>query len=69
MNINEYLKKILWRRFIIGLIIGGAGGFAYYYFVGCKSGTCAITSDPYISILYGMFMAGVLAFKTKKSTE
>ncbi len=35
--------------------IGGAGGFLYYYFVGCASGTCAITSNPYASIAMGGF--------------
>jgi hypothetical protein len=40
-------------RYIIGGIVGAAAGFLYYRFVGCASGTCPITSNPYISTVYG----------------
>ncbi|MCX6287645.1 MAG: YtxH domain-containing protein [Bacteroidetes bacterium] len=36
--------------------LGGLGGFLYFYFVGCASGTCAITSNPYASIAFGGFL-------------
>ena len=32
---------------ITGLITGAIGGYLYYYFDGCVSGTCPITSNPY----------------------
>jgi len=41
-----------WRPFL-GIVIGGLAGFLYYYFVGCSSGSCPITSNPYMSIIYG----------------
>ena len=44
-----------WRPFL-GVLIGGIAGFTYFYFVGCKSGSCAITSSPYMSVLWGGFM-------------
>jgi hypothetical protein len=44
---------------LIGGAIGAAAGFLYYYFVGCRSGTCAITSNPYFSVLYGL-IAGIV---------
>lgn len=46
---------------LVGLAMGALGGYAYYYFVGCASGTCAITSNPLNSTLYGAMMGG-LAF-------
>lgn len=50
---------------ILGIIIGGIGGYAYYHFIGCNSGTCAITSKPLNSTAYGMIM-GYLLFSIAK---
>ena len=44
----------------IGIILGLIAGYAYYHFVGCASGTCAITSKPLNSTLYGGMMGGLL---------
>lgn len=44
----------------IGIAIGLVAGYAYYHFVGCASGTCAITSKPLNSTLYGGMMGGLL---------
>lgn len=40
--------------------VGGLLGYLYYRFVGCKSGVCPITSNPYISILYGAAMGFIM---------
>lgn len=62
----EFLKK---NKFIIlGSIIGAISGYAYYHFIGCASGTCAITSKPLNSSLYGSFMGGLL-FSYLKTEE
>lgn len=44
----------------IGAIIGAIAGYAYYHYVGCTSGYCAITSKPLNSTLYGSLMGGLL---------
>jgi hypothetical protein len=51
-----------------GVLLGAVAGYAYYSFVGCASGTCAITSKPLNSTLYGALMGGLLfnLFATKK---
>lgn len=38
---------------LLGVIVGAVLGYTYYYFVGCSSGTCSITSKPLNSTLYG----------------
>jgi len=45
---------------ILGVFVGAVGGFLYYQFIGCASGTCAITSNPWNSTLYGSLMGGLL---------
>lgn len=53
---------------IIGVLLGFVGGYLYYHFIGCNSGTCAITSKPLNSTLYGGLMGGLLLnmFQKKK---
>ena len=63
----EFFKSLtVWHKRSIAAIIGGAGGYAYYYYIGCMGGTCAITSNPYISTMYGMLIATLLVSSTKK---
>lgn len=45
---------------VFGVIIGAIGGFLYYYFVGCVSGTCQITSNPVNSTLYFSVLGGLV---------
>jgi hypothetical protein len=67
----EFFKSLtVWHKRAIVAVVGGAGGYAYYYYIGCISGTCAITSNPYISTMYGMVMGALLVNSPKrKATE
>lgn len=49
-----------YKTIIIGAVSGVVTGYAYYYFIGCANGTCAITSNPVNSSLYGAFMGGLV---------
>lgn len=53
---------------VIGIFVGAVAGFLYWKLVGCDSGTCAITSNPTSSTLYGAMMGGLLfsIFKTNQ---
>ncbi|MFD2910224.1 DUF6132 family protein [Flavobacterium ardleyense] len=44
----------------IGIVVGLIAGYLYYQQIGCESGTCAITSKPLNSTLYGGLMGGLL---------
>ncbi|MDB4264530.1 DUF6132 family protein [bacterium] len=44
----------------IGVVIGALEGYIYYAEIGCISGTCAITSKPLNSTLYGDLMGRLL---------
>jgi hypothetical protein len=44
----------------IGVVIGAIAGYLYYFYIGCASGTCAITSKPLNSTIYGSAMGGLL---------
>lgn len=52
----------------IGILLGAVAGYLYWYYIGCTSGSCAITSSPVNSTLYGALMGGLLlnTFETKK---
>lgn len=54
------------------MAVGGVGGFLYWYFVGCATGTCPITSHWYTNTLYGMLLGWLIgdlieSFRKKKS--
>ena len=48
-------------QILIGAVLGGGLGFAYYKFVGCSSGACPLTSHPVISSIYGAVLGALIA--------
>lgn len=64
--IKAFITKHILK--IAGITTGALGGYLYYYFIGCNSGACPITSNPYISILYGALL-GYLIFDMFKKKE
>jgi len=54
MNSEWKPKMTLLVRMLIGGAVGAALGFAMYKFVGCKTGTCPLTANPFIAMtIYG----------------
>ncbi|MCE2656020.1 MAG: DUF6132 family protein [Sediminibacterium sp.] len=45
---------------LVGVVVGALGGFLYWNYIGCASGTCMITSKPINSTLYGALMGYLL---------
>jgi len=58
--------NITYIKWTIAIALGAAAGYAYYYFVGCNSGSCAITSSPVNSTIYGAVMGGLVLNMFKK---
>ncbi|MBN1294239.1 MAG: YtxH domain-containing protein [Candidatus Latescibacteria bacterium] len=48
-------------RMIVGPVAGAAVGFVYYKFIGCSSGACPITSNPWASMIYGAILGFMIA--------
>lgn len=46
---------------LIAVGIGGLLGYVYYRFVGCATGACPITRNPYTSIIYGALIGFLIA--------
>jgi len=65
---KNILKKIPLLS-VAGLILGAIGGYIYYIKVGCVSGTCAITSNPWMSTIWGAAMGYLLfdMFRKRKT--
>jgi len=48
-------------RFLFGILIGGGLGFLWYKTIGCSTGACPLTSNPYTSIVYGAVLGALFA--------
>ena len=61
------LKKVL--RPSLFALGGMAVGLAYYFLVGCSTGSCAITSNPVRSMLYmgliGLLLSGIFGKRSE----
>nr|WP_321521582.1 DUF6132 family protein [uncultured Macellibacteroides sp.] len=54
---------------IIGSVIGAVGGYLYWHYIGCLSGTCPITSSPVMSTIWGAIIGGLLLSMFKKDKK
>ena len=64
---ENFIKK--YKLGLIGIVLGGILGYAYYHFIGCNTGTCAITSKPINSSVYGMVMGYIILSTFEKTKE
>lgn len=66
-NINFWLKKHVWT--VVGVVLGAIAGYLYWRFVGCTSGTCPITSSPFMSTVWGALLGGSLLGMFEKKPD
>jgi hypothetical protein len=62
---NWIAKNIL---LITGATAGAIAGFLYWKYIGCVTGSCAITSDPFRSTAY-FALTGALLFSFFKKVR
>ncbi|MEP0823321.1 MAG: hypothetical protein HRF44_10780 [Ignavibacterium sp.] len=67
----ELSKPVIaqWSRRILPVLLGAIGGYAYYSFIGCVSGTCPITGNPWTSTAYGAVIGFFLIPAVKKPIQ
>jgi hypothetical protein len=58
---------MFWVKMILPPVAGAIFGFVYYKTVGCVTGTCPITSNPWISTIYGGGMGFLISLIIKGS--
>jgi xanthine/uracil permease len=57
---NRRFLKFLTLKSIIGMLVGVIAGYIYYIKIGCNSGSCPITSNPWLTMLWGLMMGYLL---------
>jgi hypothetical protein len=66
MELQQAALMQVWMKRIGTTALGALGGFAYYYFVGCTSGACPISSNPWASTAYGALIGIVMTMGSVK---
>jgi hypothetical protein len=57
-RLKEFFRSWRFWKPFLAVATGVLAGFLYYYFIGCNSGSCPITGNPYMSMIWG----GLLGF-------
>jgi hypothetical protein len=52
-SFNNLIRSGYFWKPVSAALAGGLIGYLYYNYVGCASGTCAITSNPFTSVIFG----------------
>ena len=67
LSMQNWMKKN--KLYFIGALLGAITGFLDWKYVGCLTGTCAITSNPFRSTIYGTIMGSLLLSLFNKSSK
>lgn len=59
MELSKSKTVLKWTKRILPLVLGALGGFLYYSYIGCVTGKCAITGNPWLSTAYGALIGAV----------
>ncbi len=65
---KRYLRFFTLKNFI-GMLAGIIGGYIYYIKIGCMNGSCPITSNPWLTMFWGLMMGYLLGDIFNKEAE
>lgn len=49
------------ERTILGAVLGAVLGYAWHRVVGCSTGACPLTANPFVSTFYGAVLGALMA--------
>ena len=64
MTTLRRLSGAHWRT-ALGAALGAAGGAAYAHFIGCRTGTCPLTSSVWTAALFFGFAGGLVGWPAR----
>jgi LytS/YehU family sensor histidine kinase len=67
LKIIRLIKELFGE--ITGTVIGSIGGFIYYRMAGCSTGACVITSNPWLTILWGALLGYLIGSTFRKKQK
>ena len=72
--VSDMINKIIYKTkknwlYLLGGILGGVAGYMYWFYIGCESGTCPITSSPILSIIWGTMIGALFLGMFKKGKK
>lgn len=53
------MEEVFMTKLLLSIAAGALLGFLYGKFIGCRSGTCPLTSNPYTAMIYGAVLGGL----------
>lgn len=63
------IKRKRYIRHILFVILGALAGYLLYVFIGCPTGSCAITSNPLSSIAYMSLIGWLISVSFSKGYD
>jgi hypothetical protein len=51
-------------KIMAGAVVGGVIGYLLYKFLGCRTGTCPIAGNPWISTAWWAMIGGIIMYGT-----